>query len=211
MFSVKPLTKIARPIASRLPEKRNLQFSIQYARKVELITWYLEMLSPQQFSPKLLSRAGLIVQQLGIPCPEFSRFLYDSVGRDWAWWERRTWSYDRWRTYLSRPEVQTWIAYDAGIPAGYIELEAQPQNTVEIVYFGLRPQFIGQGMGGHLLSVGVQKAWDMGAQRVWVHTCSLDSPHALRNYQSRGFKLYDSQVSFETLPGHISEAWQIPR
>jgi GNAT superfamily N-acetyltransferase len=92
------------------------------------------------------------------------------------------------------------VAYVAGTPAGYIELGKHPTNEVEIIYFGLLPQFIGQGLGGHLLTVGVQRAWAMGATRVWVHTCSLDGSYAYKNYASRGFTLYDTQVAWQELP-----------
>jgi GNAT superfamily N-acetyltransferase len=71
---------------------------------------------------------------------------------------------------------------------------------VEIIYFGLLPQFISQGIGGHLLTVGVQRAWAITASRVWVHTCSLDGPNAYKNYESRGFTLYDTKVALQDLP-----------
>ena len=168
--------------------------------KVELTTWYLEMLDPGQLHPKLIQHPNLAIQPAEVPCPEFSRFLYTSVGGDWYWCQRRTWNYDHWSEYLNRPELKTWVAYVSGTPAGYVELEAQPEGNVEIVYFGLLRQFIGQGLGGHLLTVGIEQAWAMGAGRVWVHTCSLDGPYALKNYQSRGFILYDTEVSFVELP-----------
>jgi hypothetical protein len=41
------------------------------------------------------------------------------------------------------------------------------------------------------LSYGIEKAWEDGAKRVWVHTCNLDGPHALDNYTKRGFSVYD--------------------
>jgi len=41
-----------------------------------------------------------------------------------------------------------------------------------------------------LLSAAVEKAWEMETKRVWVHTCSLDHPYALKNYQARGFQIY---------------------
>jgi hypothetical protein len=40
------------------------------------------------------------------------------------------------------------MALVEGTPAGYFELDAQPDGpdvNVELVYFGLLPQFIGQG------------------------------------------------------------------
>lgn len=176
--------------------------------QVEVTTWYLEMLSPDQLIPKDASNPDLSILHAAIPSPEFSRFLYTSVGANWYWCDRLSWSDDQWYSYLARPEVQTWVAYVAGTPAGYVELEAQPGQNVEIVYFGLLPLFIGQGIGGHLLSVGTQHAWAMGAKRVWVHTCSLDSPHALRNYQRRGFQVYEAIAQSQTLPETPPELWQ---
>ncbi len=174
----------------------------------QVTTWFLHMLEPGQLRPKLIERSDLMIQRVEIPCPEFSRFLYASVGGPWYWCDRLSWSYDRWLTYLNRPQVQTWVAYVAGTPAGYIELEAQPEGNVEVVYFGLLPQFIGQGLGGHLLSVGLRHAWAMAARRVWVHTCSLDGPQAYKNYQSRGFIRYDTRVSvLEELPAHPPGPW----
>ena len=175
--------------------------------QADVTTWYLEMLDPTQLRPKAIERSDLEIRQAQLPCPEFSRFLYASIGGPWYWCDRLSWSYDRWLTYLSRPQIQTWVAYLAGTPAGYVELEAQPAGSVEIAYFGLLPQFIGQGIGGHLLTVGVQRAWAMAASRVWVHTCSLDGPFAYKNYESRGFTLYDTQVAAQELPDQPPGPW----
>lgn len=175
--------------------------------QVDVTTWYLEMLHPQQLRVKFSNHPNLTVLQAEVPCPELSRFLYTAVGGDWYWCERLSWSYDRWQTYLERPEVQTWIAYLSGTPAGYIELEAQPEQMVEVAYFGLLKQFIGKGIGGHLLTVGTQQAWQMGARRVWVHTCNLDGPHALQNYQARGFQLYNQTQHVEELPDQPIGPW----
>ena len=99
------------------------------------------------------------------------------------------------------------MSYVSGTPTGYIELEAQADNSVEIAYFGIMRQFFGQHIGGHLLSVGIEQAWAMGAQRVWVHTCSLDGPYALANYQARGMQIYDITQHTEELPEQPLGAW----
>lgn len=168
--------------------------------QVDVTTWYLEMLDPGHLKPAFCDHPALEIRRAEIPSPELSRFLYTAVGGDWYWLDRLSWSYDRWLTYLDRPAVQTWVAYLSGTPAGYIELEAQPQGNVEISYFGLLRQFTGQRIGGHLLTVGVQQAWAMAAQRVWVHTCSLDGPYALQNYLARGFRQYDECIHSEEVP-----------
>ena len=77
--------------------------------------------------------------------------------------------------------------------AGYFELARQDDGAVEIVYFGLTPEFIGLGLGGPLLAAAVREAWGMGAKRVWLHTCTLDSERALPNYIARGFEPYKTE------------------
>ena len=47
----------------------------------------------------------------------------------------------------------------------------------------------------------------MGASRVWVHTCSLDGPTALANYQARGFRLYDTKTIELELPEETPGPW----
>jgi GNAT superfamily N-acetyltransferase len=49
---------------------------------------------------------------------------------------------------------------------------------------------VGKGLGGGLLSAAIENAWGAETNRVWVHTCSLDHPNALKNYQARGFQIY---------------------
>ena len=83
----------------------------------------------------------------------------------------------------------------------------QPDDNIEVAYFGLLPRFIGMRLGGYLLSVGVERAWAQAAKRVWVHTCSLDGPHALANYQARGFRVYDQKTGWEDLPEASPGPW----
>jgi GNAT superfamily N-acetyltransferase len=83
----------------------------------------------------------------------------------------------------------------------------QADDDVEIVHFGLLPRFIGQRLGGYLLSAGVQYAWEQGARRVWVHTCSLDGPNAMANYRARGFGVYEEKLGWEDLPEVSPGPW----
>ncbi|PMB49329.1 GNAT family N-acetyltransferase, partial [Fischerella thermalis CCMEE 5201] len=67
---------------------------------VEVTTWYLEMLSPKQLCSVSSGNYELRIEQAKIPSPEFSRFLYTSVGGDWYWIDRLSWNYQRWLAYL---------------------------------------------------------------------------------------------------------------
>lgn len=168
-------------------------------------TWSLEQTSPTDLLPAASPEGDIRIARAEVPSPEFSRFLYASVGGDIQWTDRLDWTYARWREQLDRPGVETWVAYDRETPAGYVELDPQDDGVVEIVYFGLLPAFRGRRIGGHLLSLGTARAWDLArrwpqrvpTKRVWVHTCSKDGEHAMDNYLRRGFQLFDTKVEEE--------------
>lgn len=191
---------------------------------VTVTTWYLEQTSPADLVPAREPESargaadaadggaagdGVRIVRAGVPSPEFSRFLYASVGADITWTDRLPWTYARWTAYLERPLVETWVAYENGTPAGFIELNGadSAQGDTEIAYFGLLPAFRGRRIGGHLLSYGVARAWDIAerwegaapAKRVWVHTCSKDGEHALANYRRRGFRVYRTETEQEPI------------
>lgn len=140
-----------------------------------------------------------VVMRAELPSPELNRFFYQEVGGRWFWYERHAWDDARWLQYLDRPEVETWVGYFRGAPAGYFELERQ-EADVEIAYFGLLPRFIGKGLGGPLLTKAIERAWEMGGNRVWLHTCDLDHPQALANYLARGMKPYHTEQKIENIP-----------
>jgi GNAT superfamily N-acetyltransferase len=175
--------------------------------RTEITTWHLEMTSPGDLRPSRAEVAELEIRQARIPSPELNRFLYTAVGGDWLWLDRLGWTYERWLRHLDRPELETWVAYLSGTPAGYFELERQPGENVEILYFGLLPRFVGRGLGGRLLTRAVERAWEMGASRVWVHTCSLDGPAALPGYQARGFRVFREVRSVHDLPEQTPGPW----
>ncbi len=170
-------------------------------------TTHLEMTHRAQLRPAKPARAALQLLRAEFPCPELNRFLYTAVGARWTWHSRLRWSRARWLAYLDRPELETWVAYVSGTPAGYFEVERQDDGNVEIVYFGLLPSFIGKGLGGQLLTAAVTRAWDVGAKRVWLHTCDLDHPRAIANYQSRGFRVFKVESKVEQIPDAPLEAW----
>ena len=161
----------------------------------DLTTYHLEMTDADQLRPAMRTVEGLSIVQAEIPLPALNRFLYTAVGSDWAWVDRLVWSDEQWAAWVDRPQLGTWVAYLYGTPVGYFELEKQPDGSVEIAYFGLLPQFIGQGIGGILLTRAIECGWAMGAARVWVHTCTLDHPQALNNYLARGLRLFKTVES----------------
>jgi GNAT superfamily N-acetyltransferase len=87
-----------------------------------------------------------------------------------------------------------------GVPAGLAELDRRDLPDVELAYFGIMPEFIGQGLGRFLLDWAIHHAWRARPRRFWVHTCDLDHPRALEVYQKAGFRIYDRQTALATPP-----------
>ena len=122
------------------------------------------------------------------PCPvPFFRYLYAEVGREHRWRDRLGWTDEQCAAHLAHPGISIWVLYGHGAPAGYFELNQQQDGSIEIAYLGLMRDYIGRGLGKQLLSAATERAWNLGASRVWLHTCTLDYPSALPNYLARGF------------------------
>jgi GNAT superfamily N-acetyltransferase len=118
---------------------------------------------------------------------EHYRRIYREVGAAWRWFDRRAWEEERLAAHLDSPNVAVWELHVDGEFAGYCELVQDDERAVEIAYFGLLSRFFGRRFGAAMLSAAADEAWRMGATRVWLHTCTLDSPRAMPNYLARGF------------------------
>jgi GNAT superfamily N-acetyltransferase len=128
--------------------------------------------------------------------PALGRSLYERIGAPHSWVARDPWSLERWREWLESGEA--WIAAVDGEPAGMFSLRTD-DDPVEIDVFGLLPGYQGLGIGGHLLTDALRRGFELG-DRVWLHTCTLDSPHALPNYEARGMRAYRSERRYEPAP-----------
>jgi GNAT superfamily N-acetyltransferase len=184
-------------------------------KPVEVTTWSLEMNDRSDLRPGRRPEGDVRVVRAEVVSPELNRFLYTSVGGDWYWTDRLSWSHERWRAWLQRPGVETWLLWVQGTPAGHFVLDAGGSSSVEIVYFGLLPQFTGRGLGGYLLSEAIAAAWSLNdrwpdlraVERVWVHTCSLDGPAALTNHQARGLHIFRVETETKHLPEMTPGPW----
>ncbi len=151
--------------------------------------WYLEMPSRDA----LVRRDGPgAVARSAVPLGPLNRFFYLEVGRDFDWIDRLGWPAERWQAWAERTEL--WLVHDRGTPAGYAELDPRADGTVDVAFFGVLAPFRGRGLGGQLLTRVVERAWELGPERVTVNTCELDGPHARGHYERRGFRLVREAV-----------------
>lgn len=150
---------------------------------------YLAMESPADLRPSAVPALRLDVEESTRCTVAEYRRLYEQVGAQWEWHDRDEMSDHALAAHLVRSDVHVWTARVGRRTAGFFELAVDADGGVEIAYFGLVQAFIGQGLGGALLTRAVEEAWRLGARTVWLHTCSLDAPQALPNYMARGFRV----------------------
>ena len=81
---------------------------------------------------------------------------------------------------------EIYVLYGDGAPAGLAELDRRPDH-VELSYFGLDGNWVGRGVGRHLMAATLDAAFLPGTPRVTANTCTLDHPRALAFYQRSGF------------------------
>jgi GNAT superfamily N-acetyltransferase len=66
----------------------------------------------------------------------------------------------------------------------------------EIAYLGIFKEFFGKKIGAYLLAHAIENCFMQGAKKVWVHTCTLDHPNALKNYLARGMTIFKTEKIF---------------
>jgi ribosomal protein S18 acetylase RimI-like enzyme len=153
-----------------------------------VVTTYLEILEPEHLRPPSRpAPPALAFERVEPPDGELVRRLYREVGADWSWTDHVDKPAEWWRAHAET--VETWLARLDGEVAGYVSLQPRDGGDVEIVYLGLLAAFHGRGLGGHQLAHAIRRGFELGP-RVWVHTCTLDGPYALANYEARGMRIF---------------------
>tara|TARA_Y100000817_G_scaffold289615_1_gene259729 strand:+ start:365 stop:871 length:507 start_codon:yes stop_codon:yes gene_type:complete len=125
--------------------------------------------------------------------PDFqlNKFFYKQVGKKHRWIDRLSWTDEKWINFISNKNLETYVISESKDLVGFFELLYSPElKETEISYFGLLEEYIGKGIGGYALSEAIKKSFKKNIKRVWLHTCTLDHPNALKNYIARGMKVF---------------------
>jgi len=127
------------------------------------------------------------------PTASFYRYLYDTVGEPWLWYERRQQDPDTLQAIVRDRNIAIYVLYYGGVPAGFAEIDTRGETGLRkhdtlLAYFGLAPDYIGRGLGHYFLEAVIDIAWQTHpGGRLVVRTCTLDHPAALPLYQKCGF------------------------
>jgi GNAT superfamily N-acetyltransferase len=160
---------------------------------VEVTRTYLELKTPEQLVPAKMEDPLLRFARVPVPSVALVQRLYREVGAAYHWLDRWEWTDAQWQEWVSEFGYGIWILSYDGELAGFVEMQNQEDGSVEITLFGLLAPFHGRGLGKHMLTAAVEVAWGIGANRVWLHTCTLDDPKALPNYLARGFTQFKQE------------------
>lgn len=159
----------------------------------------LEMLERPSTEPVSLPD-GITLEALVSPTPAVYRALYCKVGTEWLWSSRILMSDDELTAILNSENVDIYAIRYGTEDIGLLELDFSESDECELGYFGLVGDATGKGLGKALISHATALAWSRPINRFWVHTCTFDSPGALRFYIRSGFTPYSYQVEVQSDP-----------
>ncbi|TWD57586.1 thiosulfate/3-mercaptopyruvate sulfurtransferase [Agrobacterium vitis] len=175
----------------------------------------LEMTSaPKTSLPVPINIQTAIIRATEMPLAYY-RFLYRQVGGRWHWYKRLKMSDSALQAVIHHKDVSISVLYVNGAPAGFFELCEQPDNVVELSYFGLFEHALGLGIGKWFLLQALYAAWQSAPSKVVVMTNTLDHPRALQLYQQFGFSPVETweelvvPVSDEELTAQLRKDYHI--
>ncbi len=155
---------------------------------------YLEINSPDEINssePKLNCR----IEVKYPPDFQINKFFYKQIGKRHRWIDRLSWDDEKWMNYTNNSNLETYILRENDDLIGFFELIFYPETRkCEVAYFGILDQFIGKSYGKYLLAEALRLGFRRNTIKVWLHTCSLDHKHALKNYLGRGMKIFKSET-----------------
>ena len=158
--------------------------------KIAAVVTYLEMLE----RPVDARASSVKLTKVENPDLNWYREIFRCVGEQWLWWSRLEMDDAQLSTVLNARTTELFIAESDRVEMGMAELDREQPGEVEITFFGLYEQALGRGLGRPFMAALLDRAWTASTSRVWVHTCTLDSPAALPFYLKCGFKAYKRAI-----------------
>ena len=156
---------------------------------------YLEINSIEELNEPDNLLPDFIIELIQPDDFKLNKFFYKNIGKSHHWVDRLIWTDKQWMNYTSDRSVKTFVLKKKDDLAGYFELIMhKDKEEVEIAYLGLLEEYHNQKLGSFLLSSAIRNSFKEKTNRVWVHTCSLDHKNALKNYLSRGMKIFKKET-----------------
>jgi GNAT superfamily N-acetyltransferase len=169
-------------------------------KRIPTVVTFLDMDSKPSALPPPMPKGKVAILKAEHPPVHFYRYLYDAVGRDYYWVDRKKLSDGTLGEIVQHPQVELFVLYAEGNPAGMAELDFRESDAGQLAYFGLVPEYVGRHFGYYFLYHTVMNAWMHSIPKLKVNTCTLDHPRALPLYQRLGFAPYSREDRYIELP-----------
>jgi GNAT superfamily N-acetyltransferase len=149
---------------------------------------YLELREPPATVPR-----GADVETIELERPTIESYLdlYRRVGAPYRWDSRLKMERGALESLLLGGDLHIYLARVRGEAIGFCEFDRAAFPVIELKNFGLVPEAQGRGIGRRLLGTSLQREWESGAERIWLHTDTWDHPAAVPVYERAGFRVYD--------------------
>ena len=155
---------------------------------------YLEISSLEELNGVESKSIDFAVKILDPKDFQLNKFFYKNIGKKHHWVDRLVWTDKQWIDYVFNKDVRTYVLRKKDDLAGYFELIFhKDKSEIEIAYLGLLEEYQNQKLGSFLLTEAIKNSFLIKVKRVWVHTCSLDHKNALKNYLSRGMRIFKKE------------------
>jgi GNAT superfamily N-acetyltransferase len=162
-------------------------------KHVPMVVTFLELTTRPPALPPPPPKGKVAIVRAENPPVHFYRYLYDAVGRDYKWVDRKKLSDEALAKIVQDPKVELYVLYYEGCPAGMAELDFREAGVGQLAYFGLLPEYIGKRLGFFFLYQTALNGWAKPISKLLVNTCTLDHPRALPLYQRVGFTPYSRE------------------
>jgi len=159
-------------------------------KPVKTIVHYLKMESNPQYGVETINDISIKLINKPITTVQYLK-LYNKVGKNWNWTERVLMNEKELNKIINSDNNEIFVFSENNTNIGYAEFIINNQ-FVEILYFGLFPEYTGKGRGKQLFKWCISKAWAYKPEWVQLNTCDLDHKSAIPLYKKLGFAEYET-------------------
>lgn len=166
--------------------------------KIAAVVTYLEMTEAPL--DEVARDVRFTVERVWSPELAWYRALFRRIGEEWLWFGHlKLTDAELWKV-LHDPLVEVYALRTGAFDLGMAVLDARTPPDVELMYFGVVREALGQGAGKYLLREAIGRAFARSPRRFWLHTCTNDHPRALEFYRRMGFRAYKRGIEIADDP-----------
>lgn len=169
------------------------------ATRMKVDVTFMRMLRAPEGEGRTLPEGWSIAYNVQPDVPTY-RLLQDKVGRPYCWWMRQAKSDADLAQFLEHGRASIALLKQGEAVRGFYELDLSNLQDINLAYFGLFPDAVGQGVGRAFLDQALRHAWSFRPLCVRVNTCTADHPRALPLYRQMGFEPVST----------MEEVWDVP-